>query len=327
MPRETSVAAAQTPAGRLGEARAGRCREAARMAAPRPRAAMFGTRSGPERPSSARPSAQAWAMWPRVLAPSSPKAAASGAPPQPTESMTRRKARGIRRSARGSSGRLGGRRRRRCGRRRGSAPRRRRAPAASAAWMRASGVSGSTEAPRPSEQLEADGVVDGVAGAAAAAAELDHREAEGAGVDGGDEAVARRRSPRRSRARRRRCASKSSRKSVGPPSAATMRSKRSAAAPEAKASRIRVGAGGGVGREAGGGEELAAERHGHVVEPAVDRVAAQEAGGVRHLERVAGGGGERLVHVGDQRAGRAAGAVRHLDQRLGERAGVVQRRP
>ena len=79
-------------------------------------------------------------------------------------------------------------------------------------------------------------------------------------------------------------------------------------------------------REAGGGEELAAERDGDVVEPAVDLVAAQEAGGVRHLERVAGGGGERLVHVGDERAGRAAGAVRHLDQRLGERAGVVQRR-
>ena len=82
-----------------------------------------------------------------------------------------------------------------------------------------------------------------------------------------------------------------------------MRSKRSAAAPEAKASRMRRRAGGGVGREAGGGEELAAERHGHVVEAGVDLVAAQEAGGVRHLERVAGGGGERLVHVGDERAG------------------------
>ena len=80
-------------------------------------------------------------------------------------------------------------------------------------------------------------------------------------------------------------------------------------------------AGRGVGGEAGGGEELAAERHGDVAEPAVDRVAAQEARGVRHLERVAGGGGQRLVHVGDQRPGRAAGAVRDLDQRLGPARG------
>ena len=43
------------------------------------------------------------------------------------------------------------------------------------------------------QELEPDGVVDGVAGAAAAAADLDHGEAEGAGVDGGDEAGRRRR--------------------------------------------------------------------------------------------------------------------------------------
>ncbi len=103
---------------------------------------------------------------------------------------------------------------------------------------------------------------------------------------------------------------------MGPPSAATMRSKRSAAAPEAKTWRIWSAPASGLGGEAGLVEELAAEGDGDVVEPAVDDVAAQEAGGVGHLERVAGGGGERLVHVGDERAGRAAGAVRHLDQRV-----------
>ena len=137
--------------------------------------------------------------------------------------------------------RLGAAASRRCGRRRGRAPRRRRAPAASAAWMRASGVSGSTEAPRPSSALEPDRVVDRVAGAAAAAAELDHREAEARGCRW------RRRSPRVRRARRRSRARGEVRlevveKARGPPSAATMRSKRSAAAPEAKASRIALGA-------------------------------------------------------------------------------------
>ena len=178
------------------------------------------------------------------------------------------------------------------------------------------------------QALEPDGVVDRVAGAAAAAAELDHGEAEAAGVDGGDEAVAVRRRRRRSSGAPARCASKPSRKSAGPPSAATMRSKRSAAAPDSKAIAHAVGA----RRPASAarppsGEQLGAERHGHVPEPAVDDVAAQEAGGVRHLQRVAGGGGQRLVHVGDQRAGRAAGAVRHFDQARGQRAGVVAASP
>ena len=83
-----------------GAARRGQARRRGRRRrgspTPRPRAAMVGTWSGPERPLSARPSAQARAMWPSVLAPSSPKAAASGAPPQPTESITMRTARGIR---------------------------------------------------------------------------------------------------------------------------------------------------------------------------------------------------------------------------------------
>ena len=46
-----------------------------------------------------------------------------------------------------------------------------------------------------------------------------------------------------------------------------------------------------------------------------------------HLDGVAGGGGERLVHVGDQRRGLDAGAVGDLDEALGQRAGLVERRP
>ena len=38
-----------------------------------------------------------------------------------------------------------------------------------------------------------------------------------------------------------------------------------------------------------------------------------------HLDRVAGGRGERLVHVGDQRRGLQAGAVGDRDQALGQR--------
>ncbi len=50
---------APEPGGGLGEARQVDAEEAARIAAPRPSAARFGTRSGPERPASAWPAAQA----------------------------------------------------------------------------------------------------------------------------------------------------------------------------------------------------------------------------------------------------------------------------
>src|SRR5204863_344344 len=60
-----------------------------------PSRSRLGRRSGPARsPSrSPRPFAQASAMWPRVSLPSSPKRAASSAPPTPKESRTRMMAR------------------------------------------------------------------------------------------------------------------------------------------------------------------------------------------------------------------------------------------
>ena len=78
---------------------------ASRTAAPRPSASRCGSESGPLRPSSAAPRAQACATWATVLAPvsgTSPlKYSASGAPPMPTLSITTRKARVTARSSRG----------------------------------------------------------------------------------------------------------------------------------------------------------------------------------------------------------------------------------
>ena len=259
------------------------------MAAPRPSAARFGTWSGPERPSSARPSAQASAMWPRVLAPASPKSAASGAPPKPTESITRgwRGASGD--PLDGCSGASGGG---------GVAEavggaRPARVAAASAVLARGvdarERVSGSTAAPRPSRLVEPDGVVDRVGRPPPAAAERDHREAERAGVDGGDEARRARRCTSPMTGAPARCASKSSTKSAGPPSAATMRSKRSAAAPDSKATRMRSAPSPASSGEAGRGQRPRRRARRSRPRAGVDRVAAQEAGGVRDLERVAGG--------------------------------------
>ena len=59
-----------------------------------------------------------------------------------------------------------------------------------AAWTRASGVSGSTAAPRPIRLSSPTAWSMASDGAAAAAAELDDGEAEAAGVDAGDEAGA-----------------------------------------------------------------------------------------------------------------------------------------
>ena len=264
-------------------------------------------------------------MWPRVLAPSSPKAAASGAPPQPTESMTRRKARGIRRSARWIERRLG-RARASCDAVGGADPgaRRPRAPPRVAAWMRASGVSGSTAAPRPSRLSRP------TAWSIASAA--------------------RRRPPPSSTTAR-------------PRPRVSMRGDEAVAAgghvgDHRRAGEVRLEAVEEVGRAAerrdhavealGGGAGVeghrasarrpsaasaarppsarssAAERDGHVPEPAVDDVAAQEARGVRHLERVAGGGRQRLVHVGDQRA--RCGSRRRSPPRPGSRPARGRRR-
>ena len=254
-------------------------------------------------------------MWPSVLAPSSPKAAASGAPPQPTRVHDQEdRARHQRDPLDGSVGVSGARR---IADRVGgahAAPRRARSAASSAAWMRPSGVSGSTAGAEAEQALEADRMVDAVAGPAPPAAELDHGEAERAG----------RRSPRRNPRRpaghvrhHRRAAQVRARcrrgNRAGPPSAATMRSNRSAAAPEAKASRIRSApssasaASPPAPRSSPPSATVTSQSRPSIA------VAAQEARGVGHLERVAGGGGERLVHVGDQR--RASGSRRRSPRR------------
>src|SRR5687768_13126635 len=64
-------------------------------ARPRPQRARFGMCNGPARTPllSARPSAQASAMWPSVSAPASPNCAASALAPMPKESRTRMMAR------------------------------------------------------------------------------------------------------------------------------------------------------------------------------------------------------------------------------------------
>ena len=128
-------------------------------------------------------------MWPRVLAPASPKAAASGAPPQPTESITIRSARAIQAIRSWRSGAdLGrvladavGRPDPRLGRRqRGAVP-------GVDARERRVGLDDGAEA---EQVLEPDRVVDRIARPPPPAAELDDGEAEAAGVDGVDEAVA-----------------------------------------------------------------------------------------------------------------------------------------
>ena len=55
--------------------------------------------------------------------------------------------------------------------------------------------------------------------------------------------------------------------------------------------------------------------------------AGQEIDGVGDLDGIAGGRGERLVHVGDQRRGLQAGAVGDLDQAGRQRAGVARSAP
>ena len=163
----------------------------------------------------------------------------------------------------------------------------------------------------------------GSVGAAAAAADLDHGEAEGAGVDGGDEAgrVGRDLGDGGGDAE---VALEVFEEALGAAEGGDHAVEALGGGAGGEGVAELAGGVGGVGGEAGGGEELGAQRHGHVVEAGVDLVAAEEAGGVGDLERVAGGGGERLVHVGDERAGGAAGAGRDLDQRLGQGAGVVQ---
>ena len=177
----------------------------------------------------------------------------------------------------------------------------------------------------PDQVLEAHRVVDGVAGPAPPAPELDHGEPERPRVDRRDEARASRRHVHDLR--------RTGQMRLERVEEVRRPAERRHHALEALGGRARgeglaqaVGARRRRRREPGGVEELGPERHRHVEEAAVDDVAAQETRGRRHLERVAGGGGERLVHVGDQRPGRAAGPGRHLDQRAGELVRMRMRR-
>ena len=296
--------------------------EAARIAAPSPSRARFGTRSGRERPSSARPSAQATAMWPRVFGALVAEGAGVGGAAaadrvEDEEEGARHQAIRWWTSGPSSGGALvqpvGGADAGDGGLERGLA-------AGVDAGERRVGLDDGAEA---DQALEPDGMVDGVGRPPAPAAELDHREAEAAGVDAGDEAVA----PGGDVGDQRR-AGEMRLEAVEEPGRAAERRDHAVetlgGGARLEGHRHPLGAVGLVGGDAAEHQELGPERDGHVPEPAVDDVAAQEAGGVRHLERVAGGGRQRLVHVGDQRPGAAAGAVRHL--RSGSRRARGRRR-
>ena len=78
-----------------------------------------------------------------------------------------------------------------------------------------------------------------------------------------------------------------------------------------------------VGGEAAEQQHLGAERDRHVVERGSRRRAGQVVDRVGDLERVAGGGGERLVHVGEQRASSAG--RRRSRRRRGSRPARARR--
>ncbi len=80
----------------------------------------------------------------------------------------------------------------------------------------------------------------------------------------------------------------------------------------------------GVGRETRKRQEFGPERDRHPIEARIAPCAGQIVDGVAHFDRVAGGAGERLVHVGDERHGREAGVVGDGGDALGELAGAVQ---
>ena len=92
LPLEISMPWPQRPVMSAAWAIRGSEPRESRAAAPSPNRARLGTASGPERSPgrSARPSAHAAAMWPKVSAPASPNRTASSAPPMPNESMTSR---------------------------------------------------------------------------------------------------------------------------------------------------------------------------------------------------------------------------------------------
>ena len=107
----------------------------------------------------------------------------------------------------------------------------------------------------------------------------------------------------------------------------TMRSNRSAAAPVSSARLSAGGARVDVVREAGEREQFGAERDRHAIKARVAPRAGEVIDGVADLDRIAGGGGERLVHVGDERAGLQAGAVGDRREAVRQLARAVQGRP
>ena len=163
---------------------------------------------------------------------------------------------------------------------------------------------------------EADRGVDVVGLAAAAAAELHHHEAE----------RARRRSPRRRRlpvdlaahGASARCFSGASSRSAGPPSSATMRAKRSAAAPECSAASASAST-------PTSSSAARAQLQRHLDQPRLAGAVAQHVDRLAHLERVAGRAAEHLVHVGQQRGARQAGALGDLGDRAAELGRLLAR--
>ena len=119
-----------------------------------------------------------------------------------------------------------------------------------------------------------------------------------------------------------RCASGRSSRSAGPPSAATIAAKRSAAAPLRSAGR------GSASQARLSSSSDARERERHLDAAAGRRPPGPVSTSIAlaHLERVARGRAEHAVHVGEQRDGRQAGGDRDVDQRARQRARVVQLR-
>ena len=78
-----------------------------------------------------------------------------------------------------------------------------------------------------------------------------------------------------------------------------------------------------VRRQTAQHQHLGAERHGRRVEARLAPGAGQIIDHIGHLEGIAGRGGERLVHVGEERRRRQAGAVGDENEAVGEGAGIV----
>ena len=173
---------------------------------------------------------------------------------------------------------------------------------------RASGASGPTSAPTPTSSLRPTAGSMASLARAPAAAELDHRKPDRAHVDRCDEAAAARARRRCDAARRqvRRRARDEIRRAAERGDHAFEPLRRGAALERALQSRAAPRQDRAQARER---KQLGGERERHLDAAAVAARAGQIVDGVQHFERVAGGAGERLVHVGDERDRRQAGAV------------------